>query len=868
MKILSSDPHNSFTATAFQFSIIAIYSILTIGTVWVLHAYRPAFIAARIIPYGIPPLLSLLTAAFLSLFVLTLEQIRTETILFSAICLAFTTLNLDILLLGIVTDPNIALIISRIDHFFLDLILLGANLHLIYLVCEKKNQWWIVYLAYAIGVVMALFTPTDYYFKGLYKYYWGYFAQKAILYNIMSLLWLAGLIFCIFLLVGTYRRSENPHQKDKIRYLIYGFVLTAMLSLTNTPAIYGYEIYPLGTFTFIALFLLAYGLYKYNIRLALQQLRAIFFHAGMVILAMAIGFLPAILFPAKGLSFKLGLGLFIVAASYSFLRKTWDRLLNFFFKQSPDYFQKAYYELVYNLSGSHHVSSLYQTIRKWLFSIFINSRCSMVFFYDDGSRFTGWETWNPDYTSGLFSDITERPFGDQPFEIATDHPVVAKLQQERAALVTYATMGHWLRESAVSMEASDPLLQAGIIVPVFFRDRLSAILMIGSRDTDRSYSRAEKQILTNLGIVLGPYIENAKILEGLEGQVAKRTRALHQALEDAENKSDIITRQNHVILSLFETSTHIHEIDAFDRLFSTTLGYLRSLFPQLGFGIILAGGRSDILESGVFDGISRPEQNDILKNRAAIDDATINAIIDGKPAPAAGDNPGDSIDSAARGWTVLPMNIRDRQIGKMIIKGAGLDSDTRKVISIFLAQVSAVAYNKVLMRRLETVANTDGLTQVANRKFFDQELEKAVSMAKRFENICFSIIVVDINGLKQINDNFGHGKGDEMIQKVAALLKSICRETDILSRIGGDEFAILLPATDSTQARRVIDRIRQKEGTLLLGCPQDDGSVRDVPIHISSGLAGSDETPPENVLKLGDRRMYVDKEAFYRQHGH
>ena len=867
MNALSFHPDNKRAATMFQLIIMVIYSMLLAGSLWALHGFHLAYILDRIIPYGIPPLLSLLTAAFLSLFVLTLEQVRTETVLFSAICLAFTTLNLDILLLGIVTDPKTALIISRIDHFFLALILLGANLHLVYLVCEKKDQWWLVYLGYAVGLIMALFTPTNYYFKGLYRYYWGYFAKKAILYNIMSLLWLLGLIYGIFLLIKTYRRSGNPHQKDKIRYLVYGFITTGVLSLTNTPAIYGYEIYPLGTFTFIALFLLAYGLYKYNIRLALQQLRTIFFYAGLVLLVMLAGFLPALLFPAKGATFKLLLGLFTVGAAYDPIRKAWDRLLSYCFRRSPDYFQKAYYELTGNLSGSHHVRTLYQTIRQWLFSVFMNSRCSMVFFYENTSHFTGWETWNPDFTSGLFADTAALPSGDQPVRIPLDHPIVEKLQHERAGLVTYATTEQWLKEMPLSVKTSDALFQAGVIVPVFLRDRLSGILMIGSKNNDRSYSRAEKQILINLGIVLGPYIENARILENLELQVEKRTEAMHQAMEDVKRKSDIITRQNHVILSLFEVSTRIHEISAFDKLFSITIDYLRSLFPHLGFGIILAGGRSDILESGVFDGISRAEQNEILSSRATIDDATINDILNGKTLPPPGERLLDSVDSTAPGWTVLPMNIRNQQIGKMIIKGAGLDPKTRSVISIFLAQVAAVAYNKLLMRRLETIASTDGLTGAANRAFFDQEHEKAVATARRFENIFFSILIVDINGLKQINDNFGHGMGDEMIKKVAVLLKSICRETDVLSRIGGDEFAILLPATESAQARRVIDRLRQKECTLTLTCPESEQTKKDLPIRISIGLAGSDETPPESVMKVADQRMYADKEAFYRGHG-
>jgi len=85
----------------------------------------------------------------------------------------------------------------------------------------------------------------------------------------------------------------------------------------------------------------------------------------------------------------------------------------------------------------------------------------------------------------------------------------------------------------------------------------------------------------------------------------------------------------------------------------------------------------------------------------------------------------------------------------------------------------------------------------------------------------------------------------------------------ILSRIGGDEFAVLLPSIDSRDAQNVLIRIRQNEKGLSLLCThKDHGKIR-IPIRMSIGVAGSDETQPEKVLKLADDRMYIDKESFY-----
>ncbi len=87
----------------------------------------------------------------------------------------------------------------------------------------------------------------------------------------------------------------------------------------------------------------------------------------------------------------------------------------------------------------------------------------------------------------------------------------------------------------------------------------------------------------------------------------------------------------------------------------------------------------------------------------------------------------------------------------------------------------------------------------------------------------------------------------------------------MLSRFGGDEFALLLPSTDSRQAAHVVRRIRDKEKNLTLACIDNSGRKMRIPIRISIGAAGSDEVAPENVLSLADDRMYTDKKQYYRQ---
>jgi diguanylate cyclase (GGDEF)-like protein len=848
--------------------IIGVYGGLAIASAWILKDYAPGYIIDRVLPFGLPPLLSLLSGAFLSVFVLSLERMRVETILFSLICLAFAGLNLDIFLLGIITDPDLALTISRIDHFFLVLVTLGANLHLAYLVAEKRTQWWVVYLAYACGGAIAVFTPTDLYLQGVHDYYWGFFAKKNILYDVMSAIWLTAVFYCVYVLGRAYRQTGSRRKRGTIKYLIYGFVAAGVLSLTNTPAIYGYEVYPLGTFIFISLFLLAYGLFKYNLRVALEQLRSLAFRIGHLALIIAVGFFPWVFLSGSAPRLRMLAGVILVAIAYHPLSIFWDKALNLAIKRTSARLQGEYYNLTYTLSGLHHLQAIYQEISRWLFRVLMNSRCAMAFYNEKTKQFEGWRTWNTESPSGFFSGLTDVPAGDQPMTLRKDHPLIQKIAAKKPPLLTHGRLQQWLAEDRLAPDKSDWLQEAGVVIPVFSENQIICLLMAGNKINDRSYITAEQEMLKNIGVILAPIIENARFFERLEYLVERRTRALHRTLADARKKSQqiaainqTIKKQNHIFLSLFKTSSQIHNIEDLNELFGFTLKHLRSLFPHLAFGIILEGGRSDILESGAFKGLTALEQLIVLKHRAHLGDPAIDHMLKSERPPHLRAGTKDRPFY----WRTLPLQVKDnRIIGHMVIKGPALEQTSLKVIGIFLAQVSAVAQYKLLMRQLETMASTDGLTGVANRAFFEKAYAEHLGRARQFPDIHFSLMMLDLNGLKRINDRYGHEKGDEGIQRVARMLSGLCRETDILARIGGDEFALLLPSVDSHNAQALRRRIREEEEQLVLPVADPHNKQAEIPLRISIGLAGSDETAPEKVMKLADQRMYAEKESYYQ----
>lgn len=155
--------------------------------------------------------------------------------------------------------------------------------------------------------------------------------------------------------------------------------------------------------------------------------------------------------------------------------------------------------------------------------------------------------------------------------------------------------------------------------------------------------------------------------------------------------------------------------------------------------------------------------------------------------------------------------------------------------------------------KLEQIANTDSLTGVHNRAFFDRALHAELERLARYDTGPFALMLIDIDRFKTINDCFGHLRGDEVLKGVAALIRERLRSTDVFARWGGEEFAILLPHTTLEGARVFAERLRKAiAATDNLACP--------VPITASFGLAEScPGDQKQSLIERADRALYRAK---------
>jgi len=167
-----------------------------------------------------------------------------------------------------------------------------------------------------------------------------------------------------------------------------------------------------------------------------------------------------------------------------------------------------------------------------------------------------------------------------------------------------------------------------------------------------------------------------------------------------------------------------------------------------------------------------------------------------------------------------------------------------------------VAQLEARIEQLDQLAHQDSLISMPNRRGFMRELERLVDRARRYEHRA-AMLFVDLDGLKMINDTFGHRAGDEALIQVADLLTRGVRRSDVVARIGGDEFGILLENADEQSAHDTAARLVD----LICTCEfVHEGDSLPLSVAIGVGMIDGSEGP-DAVMARADEEMYRRKAA-------
>jgi len=206
----------------------------------------------------------------------------------------------------------------------------------------------------------------------------------------------------------------------------------------------------------------------------------------------------------------------------------------------------------------------------------------------------------------------------------------------------------------------------------------------------------------------------------------------------------------------------------------------------------------------------------------------------------------------------VPLIIFGEKLGVLALESArknAFDPEDIQPLESVADICAAAIQNAHNFDRMKQLAYVDGLTGIHNRRYFEMRLVEELERASRFQGR-MSLIMLDIDNFKRMNDEFGHLLGDEMLRAVSTILKQQLRKMDMVCRYGGDEFAIVVPETAGESAMRVAEKLRrQVETHFFPGVPR--------PVTISCGVADypAHGVTRDEIVAAADAALYLAKQS-------
>lgn len=328
-----------------------------------------------------------------------------------------------------------------------------------------------------------------------------------------------------------------------------------------------------------------------------------------------------------------------------------------------------------------------------------------------------------------------------------------------------------------------------------------------------------------------------------------QNRRLNAVKKDAQAKN-----------TLFETLLALRDLadraETMDGLVEGALRQFRVLRPDRSFGFVLRdSNRLETLQFAAFsEDMVESQRIWVLRRLArARQNLPEGYYLEG--------------DGQQHGYFVFtlksPINLSQ---GLLLVQAKRMSETDTKTLGLLLDQLGTSLANLLLTQELKKAAERDALTGAYNRACLDRDIKEVESVRRHNPNIDYSVVLVDLIGLKQVNDQYGHAAGDQLIRTVAEGLMAVSRRGDRVYRFGGDEFVVLCQDSTLEGAEVLAERIDRFVRGRELMVVTEQGARVSVCIQLSLGVANSGHDEAKDVLKKADERMYADKARWYESH--
>lgn len=369
--------------------------------------------------------------------------------------------------------------------------------------------------------------------------------------------------------------------------------------------------------------------------------------------------------------------------------------------------------------------------------------------------------------------------------------------------------------------------------------------MVWSFDTNVVFTAIE-YLMARIS-VQNPY--ERERLSALLDNCTPHTSSLRMALTLTTKLTTLMQRQNELEMAINRISSAISSTLELDSILQSAVEEVGSALKARRAALVLWQ-----------EGTGLPEGMSVYERPEELLPASSAENVQGAR-PAEGNDHSSEISNdlvATPGPLEIPITYRNSVIGVLVVEddapGRIWEDEEMLMVQTASDQLAVAISHARLFRQVQTQAMTDALTGLYNHRYFQERLEREVKLADR-NNENVSLILLDLDHLKRINDTLGHRTGDSALRHVACIMQTTVREVDICARYGGEEFVIVLPQCGREDAISVAERLREA----IASSPVE--RIGQVTASIGVATYPLSAKSKEGLVEMADRAMYLAKAA-------
>lgn len=360
------------------------------------------------------------------------------------------------------------------------------------------------------------------------------------------------------------------------------------------------------------------------------------------------------------------------------------------------------------------------------------------------------------------------------------------------------------------------------------------------------HSSSKMTAFLNISSILSFYIikntlekNNLSIIENIKNQIETIHKEISKIDSEIKFYNEYISKKQKVIESKKRILSFLKEIEnsiSEEETMSRVTKAIKILYPQSLSMFVLSPYTSKPIE-------------DVFKTKTSLFIPSINK--DSR-------YPKTSWDDKEKSAIIIPLITFSKTIAVLKITSEienYFSKEDFTTLEIILNTASTTIENISLYRTIDNLARKDPLTGVFTRRIFDEKIEEEILVSARTKQP-FSLLILDIDHFKKINDTYGHQMGDEVLKEVSKSIASQIREFDFLARYGGEEFVIIMPNTPKTKAAEIADEIAKKIKTLRFNY---NNKVFNITISGGIGEFPSEGQSKTQIIRICDERLYKAK---------